>query len=192
MMTGPIFYVTLIIGVIVFIALISAVINMLKKAKQGEALIRTGLGGTRVSFNAILVTPVIHHLERLDITMKTYEVSYRKDSALLTRDGRKLEIDIIFYLRVNMTEQDVKLVAQAFGGEDVSSPEFIERNFGKKFKETILTLIYRSNFEDLIEKVDSLKMEIIETIGIDLNGFVLDDLAIHHLKELKESLITEP
>lgn len=191
-MTGPIFYIFLVVLVIFLIGMMSAIIKMYQKAKQSEALVRSGMGGTLVSFSGMFVTPILHHLERLDITVKSYEVSKRNDEALLTKDGKKLEIEVLFYLRINQTEDDVKQVAQTFGSEDVSSPPFIERNFGKKFQEAILTLVYRSNLDDLLSKMDDLKMAIINTIGTDLNGFVLDDLAIHHLKELEESNITQP
>ncbi len=191
-MAGPIYYIVVFVAMTVMIGLMSAIIKMYQKAKQGEALVRSGIGGTKVSFSGMFVTPVIHHLERLDITIKSYEVSRRNDDAILTKDGRKLEIEVLFYLRINQTEDDVKEVAQTFGGGDVSSPEFIERNFGKKFEEAILTLVYRSNLDDLLSKVDELKMEIMETIGVDLNGFSLDDVAIHHLKELKDTLNTQP
>lgn len=191
-MAGPIYYIFLVVLAIVWIGLVSAVIKMYQKAKQGEALVRSGMGGTKVSFSGMFVTPILHHLERLDITVKSYEVSKRKDDALLTNDGRELEIEVLFYLRINQTEDDVKQVAQTFGSEDVSSSQFIERNFGKKFEEAVLTLVYGSDLNDLLTKMDDLKMEIINTVGDDLNGFVLDDLAIHHLKELEKSNITQP
>ena len=191
MMTGPIFYVFIVIIAIAWIGTISMVIKMYKKAKPGEALIRTGMGGTKISFHGLFVIPVLHNLERLEITAKIHEVKKLGENHLLTKDGQKLEIAVFFYLRVNQTENDVKQVAQAFGNEDISSPQFIERNFGKKFEEAILTLVYRRNLDELLSNMDDFKMEMINTIGIDLNGFILDDVAIHHLKELEESYNTQ-
>lgn len=191
-MSGPIFYVIIVILVIAWIGTISMVIKMYKKAKPGEALVKTGIGGSKVSFQGILVVPFLHNLERLDITVKTYELNKSGENHLLTRDGRKLEIATIFYLRINQTEQAVIQVAQAFGSDDVSSPEFIERNFGKKFEEAIINTVYAFKLDNLLSDIGTIKMEIMDTIGTDLNGFILDDVAIHHLKELTESHITQP
>lgn len=192
MMAGPILYVLVFIGITVMFGLMLAVIKMYKKAEQGQALVKTGIGGMEVSFFGMFVIPVLHNLERLDITVKSYKVSKRNGEFLQTKDDRKLEIEALFYFRVNQTEQDVKQVAQTFGSKDLSNPQFLERNFGHKFEEAILSLVYRSNLGDLLANMDEFKMEILNTIGTDLNGFILDDVAIHHLKELDEELNTRP
>lgn len=178
---------------VLILGLISGVIKMYKKAPPGSALLRTGVGGSMVSFHGIIVIPVIHHLEVLDMTIKTYAINRKNEEALTTKDGKKVEIEAIFYLRINHTQRDVKEAAHSFGSEVLKDPGMVERNFGKKFEEVLLTIIYRSNLEDLLLNMDNLKMAILDTIGTDLNGFALDDLAIHHFKELKEETdVTQP
>ena len=56
------------IGFLVLIA------KFYKKVEQGEAILRNGMGGTRVAFTGQMVYPVIHKIEKLDITVKREEV----------------------------------------------------------------------------------------------------------------------
>ena len=41
----------IIFGVIILVGIVSSFIKMYRKAVQGEALVRTGMGGTKVSFS---------------------------------------------------------------------------------------------------------------------------------------------
>ena len=58
--------------VIVLLGLIAMVAKWYRKTSQGQALVKTGVGGTKVSFNGILIVPVLHKLELMDISLKKY------------------------------------------------------------------------------------------------------------------------
>ena len=45
-----------------------------RKVEQGQAIVRNGSGGTRVSFSGMLVFPVFHQVEYMDISVKRVEI----------------------------------------------------------------------------------------------------------------------
>ena len=56
-------------GIIVVLGILAMVAKWYRKAAQGQALVKTGVGGTKVSFNGKLIIPVLHRLEIMDISL---------------------------------------------------------------------------------------------------------------------------
>ena len=87
---------TLVITAIVIVVLVIGFIAMLsqwyKKASQGQALVRTGLGGTKVSFNGIMNVPVLHKMEVMDIALKTILIERHGKDGLVCRDNMRADI----------------------------------------------------------------------------------------------------
>ncbi|MCP4154671.1 MAG: hypothetical protein GY757_43510 [bacterium] len=52
----------------------SMLYKFLHKAVPGKVLVRTGLGGMLASFDSMIVLPVLHRLEVMDITQKIIKV----------------------------------------------------------------------------------------------------------------------
>lgn len=178
---------TLIIGAVIFLMLLIAVIifiaSIFRKAKQGEALVKTGFGGTKVSFSGMLIIPVFHKLEVMDITLKTIVLSRTGQDGLVCKDNMRADIKVTFFVRVNQTHEDVKQVAQAIGCERASHQASLESLFDAKFSEALKTVGKRFDFVELYNTRDDFKREILNIIGTDLNGYVLDDCAIDYLEQ---------
>ncbi|MFT2010865.1 flotillin family protein [Pontibacter sp. 13R65] len=169
--------------VVAFIGLIAFVIKMYQKAIQGEALVRTGLGDTLVSFSGIFVVPVIHKLEVMDITLKTIVISRTGAEGLICKDNLRADIKVNFFLRVNKTPEDVIQVAQSIGCKRASDHAALEGLFDAKFSEALKTVGKHFDFVDLYQSREEFKRQILQTIGTDLNGYVLDDCAIDYLEQ---------
>ena len=170
------------LAVILFGVLIM-VVKMYRKAVQGEALVRTGLGGTKVSFDGIFVVPVVHKIEVMDITLKTIVISRTGEEGLICQDNMRADIKVTFFVRVNQTKEDVKQVAQSIGCERGSKQESLETLFDAKFSEALKTVGKQFDFVALYNSRDDFKREILQIIGTDLNGYVLDDCAIDYLEQ---------
>ena len=173
----------IIFGVILFIGIISSLIKMYRKAVQGEALVRTGMGGTKVSFSGMFVVPVLHKLEIMDITLKTIMISRTANEGLVCKDNMRADIKVTFFVRVNQTHEDVKQVAQSIGSMRASNQESLELLFDAKFSEALKTVGKQFDFVELYNSRDDFKREILNIIGTDLNGYVLDDCAIDYLEQ---------
>ncbi|WP_309400250.1 flotillin family protein [Cerasicoccus maritimus] len=154
-----------------------------RKTPQGQALVRTGFGGIRVSFSGIWQVFFAHMLEEMDISIKRVRVDRRAKEGLICRDNIRADITVDFFVRVNDTVDDVKKVATAIGCGRASDPEQIKVLFDAKFSEALKTVGKQFDFEELYIEREKFRDEIIKVIGVDLNGYVLDDVAIDFLEQ---------
>ncbi|UKN01919.1 flotillin family protein [Paracrocinitomix mangrovi] len=182
LMSNTVFVITAVI-IIVLLGVLFLVARFYKKAHQGQALVRTGVGGTRVSFNGIFVIPVLHKLEIMDISLKTIEIARQHGDGLICKDNIRADIKVTFFVRVNELQDDVKKVAQTVGCKRAASPEAIVQLFDAKFSEALKTVGKQFDFVDLYNKRDEFREQIVNVIGTDLNGFILDDAAIDYLEQ---------
>lgn len=182
-MLGDSIYVIAIVGAIVFFGLVAMIVSWYKKANQGEAIVRTGMGGTKVSTSGMMVLPVIHKYEIMDITLKTIETERKSKDGLICKDNIRADIKVNFFIQVNPVVEDIKEVAQSIGCKRASNQVTLENLFDAKFSEALKTVGKRFDFIDLYNARDEFKTEILQIIGTDLNGYVLDDCAIDYLEQ---------
>lgn len=176
-------FTSIIILVVVAIGLIAMIAKWYRKASQGQALVRTGIGGTRVSFNGIMVIPVLHRIEMMDISLKTILIERNGSDGLVCQDNMRADIKVAFFVRVNKTAEDVIQVAQSVGCVRASDPAALNNLFDSKFSEALKTVGKKFDFVDLYNKRDAFREEILNSLGTDLNGYILDDAAIDYLEQ---------
>lgn len=182
-MASNVLYLIIIVGVVILIGILSLFARMWRKAVQGEALISTGVGGTRVGFSGMLVFPVLQKLEIMDITLKTVNISRMGKDGLICKDNMRADIKVSFFIRVNKTREDVIHVAQSIGCKRASDTEQLEILFDAKFSEALKTVGKHFDFVELYNSRSTFKEKILEEIGTDLNGYVLDDCAIDYVEQ---------
>ncbi|MDD2759635.1 MAG: SPFH domain-containing protein [Methylomonas sp.] len=158
--------------------------SMYRKVDQGQAMIVNTLSSEpKVTFTGSLVIPVLHRVEKMAISLKTVEINRRGGEGLICKDNIRADIVVTFFVRVNKTREDVLKVAQAIGCERASDQKTIEELFNAKFSEALKTVGKRMDFEDLYRERNHFRDQIIQVIGQDLNGYVLEDAAIDYLEQ---------
>ncbi len=166
------------------IGLALIVMKFYQKVEQGQAMIvNTMREVPEVTFTGRTVWPVIHKKEFMIISLKTIEIDRRGQDGLICKDNIRADIKVTFFVRVNKTKEDVLKVAQAIGCERASKQETIDELFSAKFSEALKTVGKKLEFEELYEERDRFRDAIIEVIGKDLNGYVLEDAAIDYLEQ---------
>ncbi|WP_363799441.1 flotillin family protein [Lysobacter firmicutimachus] len=154
------------------------------KVPQGTALIVNDMSSTpKVHFTGALVYPVIYKKEFMQISLITLEVDRRAKDGLICKDNMRADITVAFYLRVNETQQDVLKVAKAIGVDRASDRTAVNELFNAKFSEALKTVGKQIEFVKLFENRQEFRDRIIEVIGNDLNGYVLEDVAIDYLEQ---------
>ena len=176
------------VGVGVFFLLLMGFYVLFKafyiKVPQGTALIVNDLSSTpKVHFTGALVYPVIYLKEFMKISLITLEVDRRGKDGLICRDNLRADITVAFYLRVNETQEDVLKVAKAIGVDRASDRGAVNELFNAKFSEALKTVGKQFDFVQLFEERQSFRDRIVEVIGNDLNGYVLEDVAIDYLEQ---------
>jgi uncharacterized membrane protein YqiK len=154
-----------------------------RRVEHGRALIIRTMNDTRVTFSGGVVLPVLHHAEVMDISVKMIEIDRRGTKGVICRDSIRADIQATFFVRVNQTQEDVLQVARLIGCARASDSHTIEELFAAKFSEALGAMARQLDFEQLHTQRDDFKDEVIRAIGRDLNGFVLDDVAIDYLEQ---------
>lgn len=178
--------IAVIVGTFMFIILLSLAIlaSFYKKIPQGKAIVRTGVGGTKVAFNkGIYVIPVFHKMEIMDISVKKLQIERMEQDGLICKDNIRADIKVAFFIRVNKSVDDVINVAQTLGCERASDVATLRNIFEAKFSEALKTVGKKFEFIELYEARREFRDEILNIIGTDLNGYNLDDCAIDYLEQ---------
>lgn len=154
------------------------------KVEQGIALIVNDMSSKpKVHFTGALVYPIIHKKELMRISLITLEVDRRGTDGLLCADNMRADITVAFYLRVNETREDVLKVAKSIGASRASDKDAVNDLFSAKFSEALKTVGKQIEFVKLFENRQEFRDKIVEVIGNDLNGYILEDVAIDYLEQ---------
>ncbi|MFE7816480.1 SPFH domain-containing protein [Streptomyces sp. NPDC057433] len=177
------------IAVLVGVCLLAALVvlflmsRLFRKVEQGKALIVSKVRKVDVTFTGQIVLPVLHKAEVMDISVKTIEITRAGKEGLICQDNIRADIRITFFVKVNKTVDDVIKVAQAVGTTRASDRNTLQELFHAKFSEALKTVGKQMDFTDLYTKREELRYRIIEVIGVDLNGYHLEDAAIDFLEQ---------
>jgi len=170
-----------VVSVLSFAAIVKA---FYFKVEQGTALIVNDTSTTpKVYFTGALVYPIIHKKELMKVSLITLEVDRRGKDGLICLDNMRADITVAFYLRVNETAEDVLKVAKSIGASRASDREAVDQLFAAKFSEALKTVGKQIEFVKLFENRQEFREKIIEVIGDDLNGYILEDVAIDYLEQ---------
>lgn len=172
---------SIILGVVLLYVLLVAVFY--RKITQGKALVRTGMGSTKVAFEGMYVVPLLHTAETMDISLKQVVISREGKDGLICKDNIRADIKVVYFVRVNATNEDVKKVARTIGCKRASDPEMLIQLFEAKFSEALKTAGKQFDFADLYNARTEFRDNIVSQIGQDLNGYYLDDCAIDYLEQ---------
>lgn len=154
------------------------------KVEQGVALIKNDMGDRpKVFFTGAWILPVIHKKELMRISLITLDVDRRGKDGLICADNMRADITVAFYLRVNETPEDVLKVAKSLGADRASDKDAVHELFDAKFSEALKTVGKKIDFVNLFEDRQEFRDNIIRVIGNDLNGYVLEDVAIDYLEQ---------
>ncbi len=162
----------------------------LKKLDQGKALVCTGRWGVKVYFRNILVLPFVENVEIMDVSLKRVEIERAGKNGLICKDNIRADIKVAFFVQVNKNPEDALRVAQSVGCKRASDPQALVELFDAKFSEALKTIGKRFDFAELYNSRERFKREILEIIGTDLNGFVLDDAAIDYLEQTPKEVLS--
>ncbi|HWM92005.1 MAG TPA: flotillin family protein [Thermoanaerobaculia bacterium] len=183
-MAGSIALISIGLGIFILLGVLVALAKIYRKVDQGKALIINPVTGEpKVTFTGALAVPIFNKIEIMDISVKTIEIDRRGKEGLICRDNIRADIKVTFFVRVNKTREDVIKVAQAIGCVRASDPKTLEELFNAKFSEALKTVGKQLDFVDLYTKRDEFRDQIVQVIGRDLNGYVLEDAAIDFLEQ---------
>lgn len=180
-------------AVVLFIIFLFALLNQfLKKAAPGTALIKTGLGlsNALISTSSSIVIPLLHRIEMIDLTVKIVRIIRKGSDSLSCADGIRAEVEVDFYVKINSVDEDIRRVATTIGCERASNLQTMKELFEAKFADALKTAGSKLTFDQLYQNRHQFRDEVLVALGhtqggdVILNGYRLDDVAIHYLEQL--------
>jgi len=175
-------FILTVVGVLIVVVIIGALLTI-RKVKAGEAGVRTGLGGLKVTKSWMLRMPFVHRWDIMDIQVKKLEVARKGKDGLICQDNIRADIEVAFYVRVSPEVENIMEVAEAVGCERASEIELLRNLFEAKFSDALKAAGKRMEFEKLYTMRTEFRNDIIKEIGQDLNGYKLEDVAIDYLEQ---------
>jgi uncharacterized membrane protein YqiK len=173
-----------VVGFLILLGIMVMFAKFYRMVEQGKALIVNSMRAEpEVTFTGKIVIPILHKAEVMDISVKTIEIDRRGKEGLICKDNIRADIKVTFFVRVNKTREDVIKVAQAIGCVRASDQRTLDELFNAKFSEALKTVGKQLDFVDLYTKRDEFRDQIVQIIGRDLNGYVLEDAAIDFLEQ---------
>ncbi len=157
-----------------------------RKVDAGTALIRLGAGGPRVGFSGVWVFPLVHRVERMDLTTKRVEVVRRGADGLACGDGVLMDLVAVFYLAVPADAAGVLKVRSSLGCERAADPAALTELFAPELSEALARAARRFDFDHIDANREALKAAIVDALG-DLRGFTLDRLALDHFERTERA-----
>ena len=172
------------IGAAVFLVVLGLfhVVFCLKRVFPGEVGVRTGFGGMVVTEHWIFCYPLLHRWDIMDIQVKKLEVARKGKEGLICQDNIRVDIEVSFYLRVAPEEEKIKEVAEAVGCEAASDLDFLRNMFEDKFLDALNAAVKQMDCNKLFTDRSQFRELIVKEIGMDLGGYILEDVAISYLE----------
>ena len=172
-------------GILLLFAIggLAFIMKCYRRVQQGTAIVKNGMGGTKVSFGGMFILPIIHKAELMDISVKRVEIDRSGEDGLICKDNIRADIKVAFFVRVNKNEEDVASVAQLLGCERASSQQALMQLFEPKFSEALKSVGKQFDFVELYTTREEFRDQIKKVIGTDLNGYLLDDVNIDFLEQ---------
>jgi uncharacterized membrane protein YqiK len=174
------------VGALTLIGTVALMARGWRRVEPGTALVlmQTGVREAKVVIDGgAMVIPYLTKAEVIDLSVKRIVLDRRGKEGLVCRDCIRADVGATFLVRINQTAEDILKVSRTVGCARAADQTALEELFTAKFAEGLKTVARQLDFEELTRERDRFKDQVIAVIGKDLNGYVLDDVAIDHLEQ---------
>ena len=169
----------------IFAGIIILLLASYKKVPQGQALVRTGLGGHKATFSGILVLPSLHKAHYIDTTYTRLLIDWQGKHGITCKDNVRINIMAAYFVRINNTVEDVTKAIQSFGIEKASDKQVAEDLFSNKVREAILNVSKQLDFDELDNNRVAYGKQILDAIDKKSNGYILENVIIEDISKIK-------
>lgn len=176
------------IGVVAAIAFFSTLIVFVKswkKASAEMAFVRTGKGGERVIISGgSLVFGFLHNIRMISLETMQLEVARKGEQALITKDKYRVDLEVVFHIRVEPIEERVSNAARSLGDKALSASSVKDLVEGKLVG-ALRSVAATRDLLELHQKRDQFADAVHETLKSELmkNGLTLETVSIVHLDQ---------
>ncbi len=171
---------------VVSIVVLGVVISRLyARATKETSFVRTGLGGQKVVMNGgAIILPVLHETIRVNMNTLRLPVERGKDSALITKDRVRVDVQAEFFVRVKPTEDAIADAAQTLGTRTME-PAALKELVEGKFVDALRAVAAEMTMEELHEQRVQFVQRVQTTVSEDIlkNGLELESVSLTSLDQ---------
>lgn len=161
------------------------------RATKESSFVRTGLGGQKVVMNGgALVIPVVHETIRVNMNTLRLPVERGKDSALITKDRVRVDVQAEFFVRVKPIEDAIADAAQTLG-QRTMKPEALKELVEGKFVDALRAVAAEMTMEELHEQRVNFVQRVQTTVSEDIlkNGLELESVSLTSLDQTNKEFL---
>ena len=135
---------------VIVIAIVYWVMRWLYRRSTKEvSFVRTGFLGEKVVINGgAFVWPIIHDITPVNMNTLQMEVIREKDTALITKDRMRVDVEAEFYVRVAPSREAVALAAATLGRRTMEQ-ERLHSLLSGKFVSALRSVASEMNLEEM-------------------------------------------
>lgn len=163
------------------------------KASRELALVRTGFGGQRVVLDGgVICLPIVHRIAEINMRTVRLEVERTGERSIITQDRLRINVTVVFYLRVEPTADGVATAAQALGGKASRAADLTEVLEGK-LVDALLSVASRYTMDALQDKRGDYVAEVAEVLGerVKSNGLMLESVSLTRLDQTPFNMLDQ-
>lgn len=173
-------------AIILAILLIGAFVSRLyRRATQNTAFVRTGFGGAKVIVEGgAIVLPVLHEISAVSLNTHKLEVSRKQSEALITKDSLRADVTVEFFVRVEKTDNSIKVAAQTLG-DLTNDPTELKRLVEGKFVDALRSVAATMELSELHKNRGDFAQKVRQAAEMDLmkNGLELESASLVNLDQ---------
>jgi len=172
---------------------ITLITQLYQKASAEEAIVRTGMGGSKVIIDGgCMVIPVVHKVTRVSLKVIKLMCIREASDALITKDYLRSDVHSEFYMRVGATPEQVLNAARSFG-EQSGTEEAIDSKVGEKLISALRSVAAKHDLADLHSDRESFAIAVQELVAkeIEPNGLTLETVTISRLDQTDPSHLND-
>lgn len=172
---------------------ITLITQLYQKASAEEAIVRTGMGGSKVIIDGgCMVIPVVHKVTRVSLKVIKLMCIREASDALITKDYLRSDVHSEFYMRVGATPEQVLNAARSFG-EQSGTEEAIDSKVGEKLISALRSVAAKHDLAELHSDRESFAIAVQELVAkeIEPNGLTLETVTISRLDQTDPSHLND-
>ena len=180
-------------ALLVFVAVVSAITRLYRKASANMAFVKTGMGGAKVIMDkGAFIVPVMHQVIPVALETMRLNVERRAQHALITKDNLRVDLSAEFYIKVQPNTDDILQAARSLGGRNVQ-PEGVSELVQEKLVSALRTVAATKELVELHAKRDEFASAVQAIVIHDLahNGLTLESVTISSLDQTDPSQLQE-
>ncbi|MBI3726314.1 hypothetical protein HY251_20505 [bacterium] len=175
-------------GAILVVALTTVIAfkTLWRKASAEMAFVRTGKGGRPlvVISGGAFVVGFLHNMRMISLETMQLEVARKGEQALITKDKYRVDLEVVFHLRVEPEESKVLNAARSLGDKALSAASVKELVEGKLVG-ALRSVAATRELMELHQKRDEFADAVHKALQEELmkNGLTLETVSIVHLDQ---------